>query len=285
MVAALLADPMLRFPREEIISDRQAERELMFEAAWRDGGEGFDAIGWSAVAAAPFVGSFLGLVIRRLPEGRPIAWSRSRCEGCGAVLRIRDLAPLLSWLAARGRCRFCDRWVGWFYPAVETAALAIALIAIVFDQGRGVWLDCSLGWWLLALGWIDVRHWLLPDVLTLPLVLAGLAEALAFDPDQLTSRALGAALGYAGVCGLAWLYRRLRHRDGIGIGDAKLLAAAGAWVGAAALPQVILFAALAALAAALALRLIGIRLGAFSPLPFGPFLVLAIWFVWLSPTL
>jgi leader peptidase (prepilin peptidase) / N-methyltransferase len=257
----------------------------MFEAVWRDGVNGFDAIGWSAVAAAPFVGSFLGVVIRRLPEGRPIAWSRSRCEGCGAVLRARDLVPLVSWLATHGRCRFCDRRLDWFYPAVETAALAIAVIAVVFDRGRGVWLDCILGWWLLALGWIDARHWLLPDPLTLPLALAGFAEALAFDPDQLTNRALGAALGYLGVCAVAWFYRRVRGRDGIGIGDAKLLAAAGAWVGAAALPQVILFAALAALGTALALRLIGVRLGAFSPLPFGPFLAFATWFLWLLPPL
>jgi leader peptidase (prepilin peptidase) / N-methyltransferase len=245
----------------------------------------FDPIGWSAVAAAPFIGSFLGVVIRRLPVGRGVAWSRSRCEACSAELGVRDLVPLLSWLAQRGRCRFCGRPIGWFYPAVELAALSIALIAIVLDRGQGVWLDCILGWWLLTLGWIDARTWLLPDPLTLPLVLAGLAEALVFDGDELAGRALGAAIGYLALRAVAYLYRRLRGRDGLGQGDAKLLAAAGAWVGAAALPQVVLLAALAALAAALCARLAGVRLGAFSALPFGPFLALATWVVWLLPTL
>lgn len=258
---------------------------MTFDATWFDPTMGFDTIGWSAVVAAPFVGSFLGVVIRRLPEGRPIAWSRSRCEGCGETLGARDLIPLLSWLAARGRCRFCGRPLGWFYPAVELAVLSIALIAVVLDQGQGVWLDCILGWWLLALGWIDARSWLLPDALTLPLVVAGLVEALVLDRDQLTGRALGAAFGYLALRALAYLYRRLRGRDGLGQGDAKLLAAAGAWVGAAALPQVILLAALAALGAALCARLAGVRLAAFSALPFGPFLALATWVVWLLPAL
>ena len=257
----------------------------MIDAAGLDLTMGFDTIGWSAVVAAPFIGSFLGVVIRRLPEGRPIAWSRSRCEGCGGTLGVRDLVPLLSWLAARGRCRFCGCPLGWFYPAVELAVLSIALIAVVLDQGRGVWLDCILGWWLLALGLIDARSWLLPDPLTLPLVVAGLIESLLFDRDELTSRALGAAFGYLALRGVAYLYRRLRGRDGLGQGDAKLLAAAGAWVGAAALPQVILFAALAALGAALCARLAGIRLGALSALPFGPFLALATWVVWLLQAL
>ena len=255
----------------------------MFNAASFDPLAGFDAAAWSAVVIAPAIGSFLGVVIRRLPEGRPIAWVRSRCEGCNATLGVRDLVPLFSWLVARGRCRFCGRRVGWFYPAVELAALAIAVIAIVLDRGQDVWLDCILGWWLLALAWIDARHWLLPDLLTLPLVIAGLLAALVLDPNDLTNRALGAALGYLAFRAVAYLYRKLRGRDGLGAGDAKLLAAAGAWVGVSGLPQVILLAALAGLGAAACLRLSGVRLGALSALPFGPFLALAIWFVWLSP--
>jgi leader peptidase (prepilin peptidase) / N-methyltransferase len=116
----------------------------------------------------------------------------------------------------------------------------------------------------------------------LPLVLAGLGAAAAIDPEQLAQRALGAALGYSSLLTVAVLYRRLRGREGLGRGDAKLLAASGAWVGAVALPQVILFAALSALAAAACLRLAGVRLGARSALPFGPFLALATWVLWLS---
>jgi leader peptidase (prepilin peptidase) / N-methyltransferase len=254
-------------------------------ADWFDRATGADATAWVVVLVAPIVGSFLGVVIRRLPEARPIAWERSRCEGCGAALGIRDLVPLLSWLALRGRCRSCHASIGWFYPGVELASLAIAVAALSVDSGTQIWLDCILGWWLLALGWIDARHWLLPDLLTLPLVIVGLAAALAFEPGGLTDRAFGAAVGYLALRFLADLYRKLRGRDGLGEGDAKLLAAAGAWVGASGLPQVILIAALAGLVAAAGLRLAGIRLTAASALPFGPFLAFATWLVWLLPVL
>jgi leader peptidase (prepilin peptidase)/N-methyltransferase len=236
---------------------------------------------WSLVLVSPFIGSFLGLLIRRLPDGSPIARGRSRCEACGATLRARDLVPILSWLAAGGRCHYCRQPLGWFYPGVELAALAVALAAVLIGPGPGAWLDCFLGWWLLALGWIDLRCWLLPDALTLPLVIAGLVAAIMFDPNQLTDRAVGAALGYASLAAIAALYRALRRRDGLGGGDAKLLAASGAWLGAAALPQVILLAALSALAAVACLRLAGVRLGIHSAMPFGPFLALATWVLWL----
>ena len=179
----------------------------MFDTAWFDGTAGFDASAWSAVLAAPFIGSFLGVLIRRLPQGRPIARSRSTCEGCGTTLAARDLVPVLSWVMGRGRCRLCGRGLGWFYPGVELAALAVALLAAFFDQGVEIWLDCILGWALLALAWIDAQHWLLPDKLTLPLVLAGLAAAVIVDPGELTGRALGAALGYLALRAVAFLYQ------------------------------------------------------------------------------
>jgi leader peptidase (prepilin peptidase) / N-methyltransferase len=237
--------------------------------------------GWGLVVAAPFIGSFLGVLIRRLPEGRPIVWARSACEACGAGLTASELVPLVSWVIARGRCRHCGRPVGWFYPAVELAALAVALIALAVDDIDTAWLDCLLGWWLLVLAWIDVRRWILPDVLTLPLIVAGLLAAAVLDPDSLADRALGAALGYLALRAVAWAYLRLRGREGLGQGDAKLLAAAGAWLGAVALPQVILVAALSALLVAAALRLSGRTMHAHSALPFGPFLALAIWALWL----
>ena len=260
---------------------RRPERVQVYGAELLDRIADADAAGWSVSLAAPFVGSFLGVLIQRLPARSPIALARSRCEWCGQELRPRDLVPLLSWVVSRGRCRFCNHPIGWFYPGVELAALAVALATVLADSGRGVWLDCLLGWWLLALGWIDIRCWQLPDALTLPLVIAGLGAAAAFDPEQLTDRALGAALGYLGLRAIAELYRVLRRRDGLGQGDAKLLAASGAWVGMSALPQVILAAALSALAAAVCLRLAGVRLSAHSALPFGPFLALATWLLWL----
>lgn len=236
---------------------------------------------WSLVIASPAIGSFLGVLIRRLPAGLPFARGRSRCETCGTALRTRDLVPIVSWLAAGGRCRYCGQRTGWFYPAVELTALGIALAAVLIDGGQRVWLDCLFGWWLLTLGWTDLRSWILPDVLTLPLIIAGLAAALVFDPDQLTQRALGAALGYLSLAAVAAVYRALRGREGLGGGDAKLLAASGAWLGAAGLPEVILMAALSALAIAALMRLAGNRLGRHSAMPFGPFLALATWVLWL----
>jgi leader peptidase (prepilin peptidase) / N-methyltransferase len=237
--------------------------------------------GWSLVVLAPIIGSFLGVIVRRLPDGRGVVWARSQCEACGALLTARDLVPLISWLAAGARCRRCGHPLGWFYPAIELAALLIAMIALGLDGTPRASLDCLLGWWLLALAWIDLERWVLPDVLTLPLIVMGLLAAALFDPGDLLDRTLGVLLGYLALRAVAVIYRRLRGRDGLGGGDPKLLAAAGAWVGASALPQVILAAALLALVTAGALRLIGIRLHARSALPFGPFLALAAWALWL----
>lgn len=234
----------------------------------------------SLLAAAPIIGSFIGMVVRRHQAGEAIVWSRSRCEFCGVVLAPRDLVPLISWAATLGRCRYCRHRLGWFYPAIEIAALLIALIAVAIDGTSRVWLDCLFGWWLLALAWIDLREWVLPDALTLPLIVVGLTAAALLDPNTLLDRALGAVIGYLALRGLAAIYRTLRRREGLGQGDAKLLSALGAWVGLAALPQVILAAALGGLITAGFLRLAGIRLHASSALPFGPFLALPAWLIW-----
>jgi leader peptidase (prepilin peptidase)/N-methyltransferase len=235
----------------------------------------------SLVTFAPIIGSFLGVVVHRLPAGRPVVWARSRCDACHVILGGRDLLPVVSWLAARGRCRRCGNPLGWFYPAIEIAALAVALIALAVDGLPFAWLDSFLGWWLLTLGWIDLRNWVLPDVLTLPLIVAGLATAAWFDPASLTDRAAGAALGYLLLRGVAAVYRRLRGRDGLGGGDAKLLAASGAWLGIIGVPQVIFGAALLGLAAAAVARLGGTGLRPHSAIPFGPFIAFVTWILWL----
>lgn len=236
---------------------------------------------WYLVAMAPFVGSFVGLVIDRLPESEGSTGPRSCCKHCGTVLTVRDLVPIASWLATRGRCRHCGAWIGWFYPAVEVAALGIAVLSLTVDRGFDGWIDAALGWWLLALGWIDWRHTILPDALTLPLIVIGLALAGVLEPDRLWDPLLGAVFGYAGLRVVAWAYRRLRGREGLGLGDAKLLAAAGAWVGVTGLPSVLVGAAVAALAVAGGLILAGHRLNRHSALPFGPFLAVATWLIWL----
>jgi leader peptidase (prepilin peptidase)/N-methyltransferase len=233
------------------------------------------------LAAAPFVGSFLSVLVTRLPEGQTVVFGRSACRTCGRELGARDLVPLLSWAALRNRCRHCRARIGFLYPGMELAALGVAFWAATLAMGPLLWASCALGWALLALAVIDAREGLLPDLLTWPLLLAGLAAAAWLDPDGLGSRAIGAIAGFAVFWALALLYRRLRRREGLGLGDAKLLAAAGAWLGWEALPSVVLVAAIAGLGWILALSLGGRRLALDTELPFGPGLCLGFWLVWL----
>lgn len=234
-----------------------------------------------ALLIAPFVGSFLGVVAMRLPDGLPIVLGRSRCATCGEALRPHDLIPVVSWLVRRGRCGCGRVRLSVFYPSIELAALAVAASAVAVLSGWLLWASLVLGWTLLTLAAIDLRHQLLPDVLTLPLIPAGLAVIWTLDPTALADHAIGAAAGLGGFWLIAWLYRRLRGREGLGLGDAKLLAGAGAWLGWQALPSVIVMAAGSALVVALAVAMAGTRLGATTRLAFGPYLALAFWLVWL----
>jgi leader peptidase (prepilin peptidase) / N-methyltransferase len=235
----------------------------------------------AVLLAAPFVGSFLGVVMDRLPAGRPIALGRSRCDACGATLGARDLLPVVSWLRQRGRCAYCKAEFGTFYPIIELAALAVALSAAWMLSGWLLLVSCGLGWTLLTAAAIDQRHFLLPDVLTMPLIPAGLAVAWAIDPALLVPHAVGALAGFVALAAIAVLYRRLRRREGLGLGDAKLLAAAGAWLGWQALPGLVVVAALCALGVALARALTGDRMSATTRIAFGGYLALAFWLVWL----
>lgn len=230
----------------------------------------------------PIVGSFLGVLIRRLPRGRPVALARSACESCGTVLTAWDLVPLVNYGLQRGRCRHCGAAIGRFHPAIELAAIGVALWAMTIDNGDWLIADCVLGWVLLALAVCDWRSYSLPDALTLPLILLGLAATWYLRPGELTAHALAAALAYMAFRALSWLYRRLRGRDGLGQGDAKLLAAAGAWVGLVALGDVVLVAAAIGLLLAVILALrAGRPLSGQTVLPFGPCLAFATWVVWL----
>lgn len=232
--------------------------------------------------AAPFIGSFLGVIIHRVPRDQPMLLARSQCAACGAQLGPLDLMPLVSFLLQRGRCRHCGQPIGWFHPVIELAALAVAAWAVFASETpQQAWIACLLGWTLLTLAWIDVEWFLLPDVLTLPLLLAGLGVAMLTMPDDALWHALGAACGYLGLRGIALLYRALRGREGLGTGDAKLLAAAGAWLGLAALPWVLLLAALGGLAFASLALATGRPMHANTPLPFGAFLAASIWLMWL----
>jgi leader peptidase (prepilin peptidase)/N-methyltransferase len=198
---------------------------------------------------ALIIGSWLGVLVRRWPQGRPVALARSACEHCGHSLGPLDLVPLLSFLLLRGRCRYCGGSIGWFHPAIELAALTIAAAALYADGGGWpAWTDAALGWALLAAAWIDAETFRLPDLITLPLILTGLIVTWIQQPAAIYNHAAAAAVGYLGFRLLNEIYFRIRHRHGLGEGDAKLLAAAGSWLGLAALPYVILGAALIGIA-------------------------------------
>ncbi|MFO1127526.1 MAG: A24 family peptidase [Rhodospirillales bacterium] len=245
---------------------------------WR----GWVNLWWLPVVAAPFVGSLLGVLIERLPAGEPVVFDRSRCRSCGATLAPRDLIPLVSFALTRGRCRICGAPIGWFAPAIEAAAVLTALWAAAVVPMAWLWPTAALGWVLLALAVIDARHLILPDPLTLPLIPAGLIVVVGVaSPDRFPDHLIGAAVGLAASAAVRVLYRRLRGREGLGLGDVKLLAAAGAWVGWQGLPWLLLVAAATALAVVLTVALVRRRLDAQAPIPFGPFLCLGFWLVWL----
>ncbi len=236
-----------------------------------------------AVVAAPFVGSFLALLADRLPRGEPVLFLRSRCRNCRRGLGALELVPILSWLAQGGRCRGCNAKIGLEAPGIEIAAILVALWAAAATPGWLALATSGLGWTLLALSVIDMRHRILPDELTLPLVPAGLAVACAAPDASPAASLVGVLVGGGAAALVAVSYHRLRGREGLGWGDVKLFAASGAWVGWSPLPSLLLFAAGMALAVALALSLAGRsgRLHRASEVPFGPFIAGALWLTWL----
>ena len=235
-----------------------------------------------AVCIAPFAGSFLGVLIDRLPAGRAVVFARSSCAECGARLGPLDLVPLASFALLRGRCRHCDGRISLFHPAIELSCIAVALwVAAVVSDEWTLWISCILGWTLLALAVSDWRSFVLPDALTLTLLLGGFSVTAWQSWPDLTDHTLAAALGFTVFRGISLLYRRIRGREGLGAGDAKLLAAGGAWLGISPLPRVLLIAALFGLFLAIASTLRGRKFEGTLMLPFGSCLSLAIWLAWL----
>ena len=161
--------------------------------------------------------------------------------------------------------------------------LAVAAWFVVGPQQRvaGIVLAFALAWASV----VDIDRYILPDLITLPLILVGLGLAAAQGGGTLLHSAIGAAAGYGVLVAVELYYRRVRGRDGLGRGDAKLLAAAGAWVGWAALPPVLLIGSVSGLAWAGVTALRRGRLDAAQPIAFGPFIALGFWLVWLAADL
>jgi leader peptidase (prepilin peptidase)/N-methyltransferase len=236
------------------------------------------------VIAAPFVGSFLATLVFRLPAGAPIAFARSACPACGKMLSAISLVPIVSWLAQKGRCAHCQERISPTYPLVEVTALFIAIWAIWATTMAEGWLlaaSCLLGWTLLTLSVIDSRHLILPDVLTLPLGVLGLIVTFAIDQGQFILHLAAALVGFATLAIVNELYRRVRGRDGLGLGDAKLLAAGGAWIGLNGLAGIVLIASFTALVCALSQTVFRQGITSQTRIAFGPFLSFGIWIIWL----
>lgn len=238
---------------------------------------------WLLIAAAlgPVAGSFIGLLSLRLPADAPVVLARSACAGCGRSLSPLDLIPLLSFAALRGRCRTCRTPIPLRYPLLESGCLLIGVWAALVQPGPLGLMTAALGWQLLLIALIDAEHFWLPDRLTLPLAALGLLQAATIDAEAVIGRVIGIATGFLALAGLAWLYRRLRGREGLGGGDARLLAAAGAWVGWTGLPSVVVWASLAGLSLAASRLLTGKGVRGDDALPFGSFLAVGLWLVWL----
>src|SRR3954449_9624487 len=157
------------------------------------------------VLLAPFIGSFVLTIAHRYPRFKGLAFGRSACPACHATIGARDLVPVLSWLILGGRCRHCAAWIDWQYPTAEIAAAVIAIWAATIVSGWLLWASCLLGWLLLTLSFIDFRACRLPDFLTLPTLLAGLAMTWWAWPSALPDHLLGVVFGYGALAGLGWL--------------------------------------------------------------------------------
>lgn len=228
------------------------------------------------------VGSFLGLVSLRLPRGEGVVGGRSRCDGCGVPLAPWRLIPVASFLISRGRCADCGVDIPRRYPMIELAAAALGVWAALGQSTvPAAAVTALLGWQLLLIAVIDAEHFRLPDRLTLPLLVTGLAATLAADHTAPLDAVIGAAVGFAGLWLLAFAYRRLRGREGLGDGDPVLLAAGGAWVGWIGLPSVLLWASAAGLSFVAARWMVGGKVSGGDRLAFGPCLATGVWLTWM----
>ena len=259
------------------------------------------------------VGSFLNVVIYRLPIMLERSWReqcahgygdagaatlpaglpgrfnlvvpRSACPACQTPISAWQNIPLVSWVLLGGRCATCREPISVRYPLVEMlSGVLCAAVAWRFGFGWPALAALTLTWFLIALTFIDIDHQLLPDNLTLPLLWLGLLLSLlgpqagASIPVSLRSSLLGAAAGYASLWSVYHLFRLFTGKEGMGYGDFKLFAALGAWLGVQMLLPVILIAAVSGALAGIAMMVLRGRSRS-APIAFGPFLAGAGWLV------
>jgi leader peptidase (prepilin peptidase)/N-methyltransferase len=256
---------------------------------------------WVALALGLCIGSFLNVVIHRLPKMMEHEWReqcaeltgaaapaatapqgrynllvpRSACPACGHRISAIQNIPILSWLALRGKCAACGTRIAVRYPLVELAAGLIgAYAAWRYGPTLAALGAAAVGWALLALAVIDLDTQLLPDDITLPLLWAGLLLNFGGLFAPLGAAVIGAVAGYLALWLVYWAFKLATGKEGMGHGDFKLLAAIGAWLGWQKLPLVILLASVVGAAVGIAL-IVFARHGREKPIPFGPYLAAA----------
>ena len=238
---------------------------------------------WTALLGVlgAILGSFIAALVTRWPDGRSVMQGRSACDSCGRTLRAVELVPLLSAVVLRGRCRGCGVAIGPVHWRIELAGLVIGVAAGIVAPGPVGIAGAVFGWLLLALASLDLVAFWLPDWLTLLLAATGLAgAALGIDPP-VTERLIGGLVGFGTLWLVAFGYRRVRGRDGMGGGDPKLFGAIGLWLGWSMLPAVLLIASMIGLGVVLAAHLKGRSMAADTALPFGALLAIAAYPAWL----
>ena len=240
------------------------------------------------------IGSFLNVVIHRLPKMMEAEWHaqcaelrgetpaestpynlavpRSACPQCGHQITALENIPLLSWLWLRGRCSACSAPIGARYPLVELlTALLSAAVAWKWGVSAQTLGALLLVWTLIALAFIDLDTTLLPDSLTLPLLWLGLLFNLGGHFASLPDAVIGAMAGYGVLWSVYWLFKLVTGKDGMGYGDFKLLAAIGAWLGWQMLPVTLLLSSVVGAAIGIAMIVL-VKHDRRVPIPFGPYL-------------
>lgn len=252
---------------------------------------------WCAGILGLAVGSFLNVVIHRLPQMMEREWAgqcaelrgeeapvfeplsltkpRSRCPRCGHLISVLENIPVISWLVLRGRCKGCAAPISMRYPLVELAtAVLFAFAAWHFGFGTTALAALVFITGLMALTGIDFDTQLLPDDITLPLLWLGLGFNMFGVFTDLKSAVIGAMAGYLSLWLVYWGFKLATGKEGMGYGDFKLLAALGAWLGWQALPLTILLSSFVGAVIGIALMVFA-RHGRNVPIPFGPYLAIA----------
>lgn len=226
------------------------------------------------IAGGLVVGSFLNVCIARWPEDESVVTPRSHCRRCLEPIKWYDNVPVLSYLLLGRRCRACKAVIPLRYPLVEllTAGLALAVLAAGFEPRLAI-LMFALGAALLVVTFIDIDHRIIPDAITLPSILVGPAAAFVLDHISVTDSLAGIVVGGGILWLVATLYEKLRGREGMGMGDVKLLAMIGGMLGLQGALFTLLLSSVAGATAGLVL-VAAKRTRLDTEMPFGPFLAL-----------